>query len=88
MRAVEVGTGVWSTKLVAEIRFALYGALCNHRDSVHVRSSSLEQPVPVKGRLQAGQVALHVHGDSVALANLQPHESQSILLTQYNPLLT
>lgn len=78
MRMVEVSSGVGSTEFVAETRLALYGALCNHRDAVHVRRTPLELPMPVQGRLQAAQVTRHIHNDYISLANLQPSESATM----------
>jgi hypothetical protein len=77
MRMVEVSSGVGSTELVAEVRRALYGALCNHRDAVHVRRTALELATPVQSRLQAAQVVLHIHNDYISLTNLQPSEPRS-----------
>jgi hypothetical protein len=70
MRMVKVSSRVRSTKLVAEMRLALYGALCNHGDAVHVRRTPLELAMPVQGRLQAAQVARHIHKDYISLTDL------------------
>jgi hypothetical protein len=80
MRMVEVSSWVGSSELVAEMRPALYGALCNHRDAVHVRGTPLELAMPVQGRLQAAQVTLHIHNDNISFTNLQPSESGFLLL--------
>jgi hypothetical protein len=78
MRMIEVSSGVGSTELVAEVRLALYGALCYHRDAVHVRKTALKLAMPVQGRLQASQVTLHVHNNYISLTNLQPSEPTTV----------
>jgi hypothetical protein len=80
MGMIEVSSGGGSTELVAEMRLALYGALCDHRDAVHIRRTPLLLAMPVQGRLQAAQVALHVNNDHISLAHLQPSESVFLLL--------
>jgi hypothetical protein len=80
MGMIEVSSRGGSTELVAEMRLALYGTLCNHRDAVHIRRTPLLLAIPVQGRLQAAQVALHVNNDLISLTHLQPSESVFLLL--------
>jgi hypothetical protein len=70
MRMIEVSSGSGGAEPVAEMGVTLYGALCNHRDTVHVRRAPLLLAMPVQSGLQATQLALDVNNDHISLTHL------------------